>query len=118
MNNNVTSNTTDKEKTRDYWSTHMRQWEESNLSQEAYCTKAGIKYNTFVYWRGLLRSEVAQATQKQFIPVLLSENKVTPSDIPRSIQIKLLTGHIVSVPLSLDIKEIATLIHLLGARHA
>lgn len=116
--NNVTSTTADKEKTRDYWSTHMKEWEESKLSQEAYCNKAGIKYNTFVYWRGLLRSEVAQATQKQFVPVQLSANKVTQSDIPRSIQIKLLTGHIVSIPLSLDIKEIATLIHLLGSRHA
>ncbi len=116
--NNVTSSTAAKQKTKEYWSMHMKQWEESKLSQEAYCTKVGIKYNTFVYWRGLLRSEAAQATQKQFVPVQLSANKVPPSDIPRSIQIKLLTGHIVSIPLSLDIKEIATLIHLLGARHA
>lgn len=110
---NVLSNSNGNKNKREYWSTHVKQWEESKLSQQAYCTQAEINYTTFVYWKGLL-SKRTEASQKQFVPL-----KVIPS-VERfsEIQIKLPTGHVVSIPTHLDIKDIATLINLLGASHA
>ena len=37
---------------------------------------------------------------------------------PKSIQIKLLSGYIVYIPMNIDVKEIAALIHELGMPHA
>ena len=41
--NNVTSSTAAKQKTKEYWSMHMKQWEESKLSRgEPICTEVCV----------------------------------------------------------------------------
>jgi len=107
-----------KEDKRDYWSAHIKQWEESKLSQQAYCMQASIKLNSFTYWRSLLRSRLRKDNQNKFLRVKVAANHAISSEVPRSIQIKLLSGHVVHIPTSLDAKEIATLIHFLGVPHA
>jgi hypothetical protein len=109
----TSSSDIDKDKNQEYWSMHIKQWQESKLSQKTYCTEVGIKYGTFVYWRGLLR-EKSSHQLKSFVPVkiLPQKEKVRTSD--SVIQVKLLSGHVVMIPTTLDIKNIATLIKCLG----
>jgi hypothetical protein len=107
----------DKEQKREYWSTHIKQWQESNLSQQAYCVQAGIKYGTFVHWRGILQGKTRKQ-RKSFVPVKLIslEEKIKP--LNSAIQIKLPNGRVVTIPMTLDIKDIAILIKCLGEDHA
>jgi hypothetical protein len=115
---NSTLNISNKENKREYWATHIKQWEESKLSQTKYCKQVGISYSTFVYWKGLLLSKLLQTSKKQFVPVKVIPNTEPTANAAQSIEIRLLAGHVVSIPTHLDIKAIATLINLLGVSHA
>ena len=101
-----------------HWLTHIKQWEESKLSQQAYCTQSGINLNSFTYWRGKFISSASREAKAKFVRVKMAANHAATTDVPRSIQIKLLTGHVVYIPTNLDINEIAKLINLLGVAHA
>ena len=103
---------------RQHWLTRIKEWEESNLSQQAYCTRSGINPNSFTYWRGKFLSSSTSGVKPKFVRVKMAVNHVAAVDAPRSIQIKLLTGHVVYIPANLDVNEIAKLINLLGAPHA
>lgn len=101
---------------KDFWLDHVKKWESSKLSQQAYCTQAEISYATFVYWRGqfLLESGLAKKT-RQFAPV---EVRQSTSEALQSVKLKLTTGNVVSIPVSMGIYEIVKLIHLLEAQDA
>ncbi len=100
----------------EHWANHIKCWEESNLSQPEYCKQAGIGYAAFVYWRGKLSAK-AKTPHLKFVPVSVTEKPVN-SETPKSIQIKLATGHVVYIPATLPINDIATLINLIGNIHA
>lgn len=36
----------------DYWEEHLNSWQESGLSQKAYCEKHGLNYKVFCKWKG------------------------------------------------------------------
>lgn len=115
----VTNSTdTTKNANRQHWLSHINQWEDSKLSQQEYCARSGINFNTFTYWRGKFLSSASSDVKANFVRVKATVNHVAPADVPRSIQIKLLTGHVVYIPSNLDVSEIAKLINLLGAPHA
>jgi len=101
------------------WVFHSKQWEASKLSQPDYCEQVGINYATFVYWRGKLKqSSQPKSKQHQFIPVKVIANKNMATNPPQSIQIKLASGHVVYLPTTLGIQEIAALLNALGEAHA
>jgi hypothetical protein len=100
---------------KDFWLDHVQKWESSKLSQQAYCTQAEISYATFVYWRGQFLLESGRAKTRQFIPVEVKQSQL---DISQSIKLKLVTGNVVSIPVSMEIPEIAKLIRLLEAQNA
>lgn len=101
---------------REYWSTHINQWQESKLSQQAYCLQADIKLCTFIYWRQLLIEKVNKP--KSFIPVKVAPSQPTSITCESPIHIKLSNGHLVIIPTTLDIKDITMLIKSLGEPHA
>jgi hypothetical protein len=101
---------------REFWQNQINQWQESHLSQSAFCERSGIKLSTFTYWRGLLLEEENKKAKKEFVPVKIVKDKVVNE--PKLIQLKLLAGHIIYVPVELGINEIAKLIQLLGLTHA
>ena len=104
---------------REYWQAHMKSWEESNLKQETYCTQAGIRYSTFVYWRGILLVKELNKDKESFLPIKVKPDKAASIEAaPRAIQVKLLSGHVVYIPTSLDIDVISKLILALGSHHA
>lgn len=108
----------EKETNQQYWQMHIKQWKESKLSQQTYCMQSGINLNSFTYWRGKILSSPSSEAKTKFVRVKMSVNPAAATDEPRSIQIKLLTGHVVYIPTNLDVNEIAKLINLLGAPHA
>jgi hypothetical protein len=100
-----------KEQKREYWAQHIKQWEEGHLSQQEYCFQAGINHCSFAYWRSSLAERTKQP--KSFIPL-----KVTPTEPSKNIdnsaiEIKLLSGLLIKVPMALGIKNIAALIKCL-----
>ena len=111
-------NTIDKDKQREYWAEHVQEWKRSNLKQQAYCLKAGISYSSFVYWKGVLSPKDSLNIQKAFVPVKVINNDSGTTDISSEIKIKLTTGHVVCIPLTMELEKISRLIHLLGISHA
>jgi hypothetical protein len=110
--------TTDNPSKSDYWNLHMEKWKHSKLKQQTYCEQAGISYTTFVYWRGLLLSRSPKTKKEKFVPIKIMPDKSSIQNAPQAIQVKLLSGHIVYIPSTLGIQEIAALIKLLGTAHA
>ncbi len=110
---------TEKTAKRDYWRDHVERWGKSTLSQEAYCKAEGISYNSFVYWRGVFLSEAQiKPIQSTFTPVKVTSTQSTISDVPRIIQIKLLSGHHIYLPDTMKIENITALIQALSVQHA
>lgn len=99
---------------REYWQNQINLWQGSHLSQSAFCERSGIKLSTFTYWRGLLLEE--ENKKREFVPVKIVKDKVVNE--PKFIQIKLLTGHVIYLPVEIGINEISKLIHSLGLPHA
>lgn len=44
-----------------FWSSHMQQWRDSDLSQADYCAQHRLKTYQFQYWRSKLRAKSAKA---------------------------------------------------------
>ena len=44
---------------RQYWNTHITDWQASRLSQTEYCRRHELKFHRFVYWRRKLASKAA-----------------------------------------------------------
>lgn len=100
-----------------HWADHITCWEKSKLSQPEYCRQAGIGYASFVYWRGKL-SNKSKTMPVKFMPVSISPTKSVNTEAPKSIQIKLMSGHVVYIPANLPVTEIAALINAIGTIHA
>ncbi len=101
-----------KRQSKSTWLEHIKQWELSTLSQQAYCKQAGISFTSFGYWRKQFLLESGQSKSNQFIPVEVQKSQ---SDTSQLIKIKLITGHVVSIPTSIGISELAKLIRMLEA---
>lgn len=108
------SEITNKPTKAEQWAAHIERWQESNLSQQEYCKQSGIGYAAFVYWRG----KVSSKAKTKFVPVKLAISKPINHESLKSIQIKLLTGHVVYIPANLPVNDIAVLINALGSSHA
>ena len=52
-----------------FWEHHLGQWQQSGLSQLAYCRKHQLKPHRFYYWR---RRILRPQTDVSFLPVTLS----------------------------------------------
>jgi hypothetical protein len=96
----------------------VQEWRRSNLKQQAYCLKAGINYSSFVYWKGVLTAKESQNIEKSFIPVKIKPSIAPSTNTSSAIHIKLASGHVVCIPLTMDLEEIARFIHLLEDSHA
>jgi hypothetical protein len=48
-----------------YWESHLKNWQESGLSQSEYCRRKELKYNVFHYWkRKLYKSRLPGSSAK------------------------------------------------------
>ena len=100
---------------RQYWQDQINAWQDSKLSQSDYCAQSGVKLSTFSYWLSvLLKSE---NKHNQFAKVKIIKDKISIKST-QSIQIKLLSGHVVHLPIEMGMKEVVNLICLIGLPHA
>lgn len=107
-----------KEEQRAYWTMHIQRWKESNMTQEAYCTQAGVSYGSFVHWKSALFPKPKIGKNKTFVPLKVDATQSISALPSQTIQIKLTTGHIAYLPAAMDLKQIAALIYHLGRPHA
>jgi hypothetical protein len=56
---------------RQFWKSHVEQWQQSGFSQRAYCRKNGLNTNHFYYWRRRILSPKGEIS---FLPVALPES--------------------------------------------
>jgi hypothetical protein len=106
-------------KKRDEWREHIKRWESSSLPQAAYCSSAGISYTSFVYWRGVFLAELNPSQRPSpFVPIKLAPLSTTTDLSQQAIQIKLLSGHRVYLPITMNIQDIAALLCQLEVPHA
>jgi len=101
----------------EYWAKHIKQWQASKQSQQKYCEQNAIKYNTFVYWKGILKEPVS-VKKKQFLPVAVISSKKDVREDSQFIQVQLISGQTVCIPVTFSTKRMAKLIKMLGTFHA
>ena len=58
------------------WVKHIETWENSSLSQQAYCRENNLKACQFSYWKGKLSDNKASLT-KNFVPISVSQTRST-----------------------------------------
>ena len=57
------------------WQSHIERWQQSALSQAAYCREHGLKAHQFTYWKNRLAQTDAGVT---FVPLRFSQNLPVP----------------------------------------
>jgi hypothetical protein len=72
----------------EYWRQHIKAWQESDLSQIAYCASQDIKVHNLSYWRKRLNDT--------------SSNKLIRVGVPTQITVRLILGSKVIIELPTD----------------
>ena len=72
----------------EYWQQHIKAWQDSGLSQIAYCISQDIKVHNLTYWRKRLSSP--------------SRNKLIPLEVPEPNTVRLILGSQVVIELPTD----------------
>ena len=60
---------------RSFWKHHLEKWQESGLSQQAYCHEHNLKTHQFYYWRRQFNKEDGVA----FLPVTFPADSILHS---------------------------------------
>jgi hypothetical protein len=89
----------------EYWQQHIKAWQESDLSQIAYCTSQDIKVHNLTYWCKRLSSP--------------SRNKLIPLEVPVPSTVRLILGSQVVIELPADhVADILVSLRDRGLLHA
>ena len=62
----------------EYWCNHITQYDESNLSRQAYCKVNNVNYPQFLYWKNKLR-KIKSSGGNNIIPVTLGKHSSSPA---------------------------------------
>lgn len=81
----------------EYWQQHINAWQNSELSQTAYCASHNIKVYNLSYWRKRLKS----ASSNKLIPVEVPTPKTARLVLGSQVSIELPTDHVADVLVSL-----------------
>jgi len=87
---------------------HVEQWQQSGLSQRAYCQQQGIKQSTFKNW---IDRNTGRETPA-FAPVTLTEFNATPVVIVTP------DGFRIEIPVGSNHEQLDQLFQALGITHA
>lgn len=104
-----------------HWFALIIEWEQSKEPQEYFCQKHNIKVPTFSYWRTryIAKNKQQPKKTKAFVPVLPEPSAhLTKSKPSEGIQVLLPNGVKLQLPLTMDLKDMLTLINGLGTEHA
>jgi len=53
----------------DYWQKHLEAWDQSDLTQEAYCASHGLSVKSFYRWRRKQKESIAAGKPLTLVPV-------------------------------------------------
>ncbi len=74
-----------------FWQLHIAAWQQSGLTQKAYCEHQELRYSTFGYWVRKLRRAAEPATEKKgagFVPVIPATVQPTGLSLPNGLEIR------------------------------
>jgi hypothetical protein len=105
------------EKNVDEWRGILSEWQKSGETQKTFCSRLGIKYNTFVYWRGKLSSPRKAMRPEQFIPLKV---KAEPANHQpgKIFIIESRSGNRLLIPYSMTTEQLIVLLKSTGFIHA
>jgi hypothetical protein len=76
---------------------HVRRWENSGLSQRAYCERAKINRAVFYYWVKIQREAPKEDQPSNlFLPVVINESM--PEDVDQKIVVNCPNGLVITFP--------------------
>jgi hypothetical protein len=88
-----------RESDRQRWLEHVNAWQDSDLTQKAYCQAHQLGYASFRRWRGIFKAEEANSVESADEPVrFLSVNVREPLPstlmihLPQDLRIEVVTG--------------------------
>jgi hypothetical protein len=96
---------------RKFWKNHVAQWQQSGLSQRAYCRTHGLRAGHFYYWR---RRMLSPPKEISFLPVALPES-VTSRQKACAVRIHAPNGFIVELDRPHDPQDVQQLVSMVAA---
>lgn len=87
-----------------YWGNHLRDWQESGLSQSEYCCREKISLTSFSNWRKRLAEGVSE---EQFV-------ELKPSSQSEKIELILESGLRLNLPMSISSAKLQELTRCLS----
>jgi hypothetical protein len=70
----------------------LQEWQQSGISKKAFCQEKGLKYQTFVTWKGSGKKKGQAARESSFVPVVVKGH----TDPPFA-QVSLKSGAVLSI---------------------
>ena len=86
----------------EFYAKHVKDWQESGITQEKYCKSANIFYPAFVYWRVKLLSKNKKTINSKFLPLASPSYAAPQHSENQKIEVISPDGTRLSFPLSID----------------
>lgn len=114
MNNQTKPIRASRKTKQEYWERHVRDWNESSLSQKQYCSDNHLKLATFRYWKSKVEP---QSPTKPLLPVTIKPPTSSPTQFfPSGISISV-TDHIsIQLEVSFNRDTLLKVLELLESR--
>ena len=81
----------------EFWKEHLAGWQNSGLTQAAYCRQHTLSLPSFGYWRRVLSWPPLVPSSLSLVPIVVGE----PEPVVESIEVRLPNGVQVQVPLGM-----------------
>ena len=94
---------------RSFWAGHVSRWQQSGLSQSAYCRQHNLKAHRFYHWRRRILNPASEAT---FLPVALSEIQAQHQ---HAVRVHTPNGFTIELEIQSDIHEVNQLVAMVAA---
>ena len=104
------------ENKRQFWRQHFEQWEQSGISQAAYCRQHELKLHCFIYWRKKFRRRTQSPiplVQVQMPPNLTQTTG--PVGAFSKIRLRVAANHCIEVERDFDPVALRQLLHVLAS---
>ena len=90
-----------------FWGDHIRAWQDTDLSQAAYCRQNDLVRHRFWYWRN--RMDAPSSKGVSFVPVALPPDRIGRA--PRTVSVITPNGYKIELGSSFDPNLIGQLMH-------
>lgn len=100
-----------KDERRAYWEKRILEWEESGLSQTAFCVQKDIKYANFARWRRRVKSDNQKSSATPtLLPIKIRQAVEFSSERSTFIQITLSKGGRIDLPIDISAEQLRVVV--------